>query len=222
MAKNDKAPAVETPAVDFDISQYLPEGWSEKDLVKTGGLPPIYNLDLAFAKKWPAVAGWIHKFEILPIKDDPKPRITIAVSEIVKPTHGTRGPRRSQEFVDVAAGETINVPMTGNLKVNRELLMAIQDVENIYFGVFFVADQKYVNDKGNAMWVFDCRIAFDKKKPRSGRYMLTPAYVHAIARGDLALLAKGELPQTRDGSSFDPVTGEVYEQGRALPVGATA
>ena len=194
---------------DEDLLQYLPEGMDLKDLHKTGGLTPTYSPKHALDGAFPRVAGYIDRIMVLPTmaqgKDDEFTPVMILLRELVKPTKATVGRDDDRQVVDVEAGKDILIPLTGNLKNNKELINALADQSKVYFCVAKVVGQQKVNNQPSKMWVWDLRIC-DKSqaKPREGIYALPAANAQ-------------QLGVTATGASFDLQTGEVV---KSAPAGA--
>jgi hypothetical protein len=200
----------------FDFSAFMPEGWKADDLRAIGGLTPIYAPEAALEEKFPPVAGWLDRIELLPEVTQGKDKATGQVRTYVPimirvqttaPTKGIMGKGDALQIVDVAAGDDILVPVTGNLRANKVLLGAVPGArprrelppavapDKVYFAILRVTGQQTVEN--GDMWVWDTRL-HPKTIERSGRY--------ALPEGPL-----GELPQTASGHHYDPKTGEIKE-----------
>ena len=195
--KNQIAPH----AGDIDFSKFLPEGMDVGDLYKTGGLTPIMNPELAF-EKGAVVAGYIDRIQVLPLQragtaDEWQP-LMILVRELTAPVACmAKDPKGDDTEVIVEKGKECLVPVTGNLKTNRELLTALMDRTQAHFAIFRVVGTMDVG-RASPMWSFDIRL-HPKTKQRVGAYALP-------SQDDPSRL----FSKTKDGTGFvDNATGEV-------------
>lgn len=210
MAKNDKAMgnAGEVGSERFDYSQYLPEGLDAKGLRATGGLTPIYAPDDALEKGFPPACGYLDRIEVLPFvnqgkeKDgSPKGFYPMMVRVCcTRPTKGVVGKGENRKSVDIAVGEDVLIPITGNLKTNKTLLASSTDPKVHFFGIFRVTGTLKVNNQPSDMYTWDVMI-HEKSKIREGRY--------ALPQSESAM---NHLAETSTGEVYNTKTGEVVER----------
>jgi len=172
MAKNDKTKATAADTNDFDFAAFMPEGYDAGDLRVIGGLTPIYSPEDAFEGGFPPVVGLMDRIEILPEVKVGKemfiPRcIRVQCLTATKATTGKKGERKS---VDIAAGEDVLIPITGNLSNNKTLLAACVDAKHVYLVVARVRGQVDVGQI-SPMWDWDVRL-HPKSQERKGRFLL--------------------------------------------------
>lgn len=220
MAKNKNSTTQNAPVnLDHILADLLPKEVAEA-MVKTGGLTPLFLPQLALEKKL-VVIGTFHKLEMLPDFADGKKSLALKICDLEYDTIGTTGDKTKREEVPIAKGGTILVPLTGNLKSNRELVEIITDVEHVYKFACSVTGTMPMKGK-NDMYVFDVRISLPAPQPRQGKYMLPVSYARAIASGDVMRAINGESgeEETADGTAYNPATGEVVGQPKRMNASA--
>lgn len=197
-AKTQTAPNADK----FDYSAYLPEGVELTDVYKTGGLTPIFSPEQAFTEEL-VVAGWIDRIFSLPTqrenKEDEYTPYMIMLREIHTDTMGTQKDTQGNNApIEVKKGKDILIPITGNLKTNRELITAVMDPTQSHFGIFRVVGTMKL-DQPTPMWVWDCRLV-TKTRPRAGVFaapgILDPTRLFA---------------KNKEGQTFNTDTGEVID-----------
>jgi hypothetical protein len=139
---------------DFDISKFLPEGFSNEEFVTIGGLRPIVTPAIQFEKQSIVVGlllGWV-----------PMPPRPSDGSEwdaiLVKLTGPTLALAAGEETIEAKAGETVLIPVGGNLGNNHELYAASCDPKNVHLAIFAVTGQIKVNNQPSKMWSYDVKL----------------------------------------------------------------
>lgn len=222
----------------IDLAALAPEGFEVADAYRTGLLTPLYLPRFALEHKFPVSAGWLDRIHIMPTQtrstgsskrkdeaDEEWTPFNLIVRDLRVPTKGIRrnemGLLTEKSIVDVAVGDKILLPITGQVTVNQDLQDALRDVDHVYWVTFSVPGTKQVNNL-NAMYDWDIRFLVDGKKNkikkrREGEFTLDKWYVDAMMRGDfIASISEGTLVGslgarglTADGQPYDPTTGEI-------------
>jgi hypothetical protein len=221
-----------------DLSAFMPQGYSADDLRIIGGLTPIYAPEAVAEGRFPPCAGFLDRIEVLP---DVVQKARIYVPVMIRvvashPTKGILGKKETLEIVDVAEGEEILVPITGNLRTNKVLLGSVpggRSIEGLTEAqikaitlppkqqgcglvaippmdvnkVFFAVFQVLgQKDVGQPSEMWEWEVALHPITQDRRTFM----------KGRFALpegpITKGELPQTASGHPYNPQTGEVYER----------
>lgn len=169
MAKEDKSKA-SIPSTQPDLSKYMPEGYSQAELQKVGGLTPIVPAELLHDRE-AIVAGWIVALLEMP------PRESMSRKGEKEPWHALlielTGPcpaQSGQTVVERVKGDMVVVPVGGSLKNNRDLLRAATDTKNVYFGTLRVVGS-IDTGKPTEMWDYEVQV-HPKPKERTGIYAL--------------------------------------------------
>jgi len=193
MAKDTKNTAADAA---FDISKYLPEGWSEKDFKTIGGFRMMVTPQVSYENRAP-VFGVIMGIQVMPPRESlnkkgEKEDWACVLVELRAPTIATKSGTRDN--TEVPIGTDILIPMNGSLNNNHDLIKAAQDPAHVYIGLFTVTGQV---DTGmpTPMWEYEVKVAMSKPLKRDGRYAL----LHR--QQPKGLLTTGE--------SFNAQTGEV-------------
>jgi hypothetical protein len=191
---------------DFDWSAFIPKEHKATDLRAIGGLTPIYVPEEALGQKFPPVYGKMDRIEYLPTqrvgqKDEWTPAV-IRVNCLV-PTKAMAGTKEDRVLVDVAAGEDVLIPITGNLKNNKTLLISAVDAGFVHIAGFRVKGQKDIGRAaGQEMWDWEVMLLTNPApEARAGRFLLA----QTVTVGPSALL------QTSSGVPYDGKTGEVQQ-----------
>lgn len=249
MATDDKKkmPAA-IPAV--NLADLAPAGYEDQvaDAHRTGLLTPLYLPKFAALKSpegvaregFPMVLGWLDRVHVMPEQsrgkddDDAWVPFNLLVRDLKMPTKGIRrneiGELTEKSIVPVAAGGKILIPISGQLKVNQDILDCLLDIDYCYWIVVQCIGYRKVDPRKNAMADWEVSFLRDSKKQilkkkREGEFLLPDYYKVAIQNGDFAAsIAVGELVGslgengvTSSGERFDTKTGE------ALPaLGASA
>jgi hypothetical protein len=187
---------------DFDITQYLPAGADPSKIKVTGGLTPIYRPEDAYNQKWPPVIGdmkCVEKLDAITDFDSFMIRVVC-----VAPTKGIS----ADEPVDVPVGSEVLVPVSGNLRSNREILAAATNGTSYYRAGFKVTGQKEMGKGRSDMWVVKAKL-IDVPMPRLGTSFELPD------------VARPLVGTTGDGKTvFDLRTGEVLPVSQAHKLSA--
>ena len=232
------------PAGGIDLAALAPEGYDVADVYRTGLLTPLFLPKFALEHKFPRSAGWLDRIHIMPTQtrqtgssrrkdeeDEEWVPFNLIVRDLKVPTKGVRrnemGLLTEKSIVDVAAGEKILLPITGQVTVNQDLQDALRDVDHVYWLAFSVVGTRKVNNL-NAMYDWDISFMLDAKKnkikkKRTEEFKLEDWYVQAMNRGDfIASIGEGALigslsqrGLTADGQPYDPSTGEMPHQAAA-------
>ena len=211
MAKSKTDQPVVAPKNEFDLSKLigsLGEGWSSDDFVETGGLTPLYIPEFALEEKWPPVVGRILCFETLKEQKRPNNQVwtPLCIRVIVEaPTFAVMGTKEAREKKPIAKGETILVPIGGNLKTNTRLLAAALDGARIHKVAMYVETTVALDGGRNDMWKWKV-MQSNVTEPRStkGEWMLPP-----ITDVVASLLGLSGVQQLPNGDTYDPKTGEI-------------
>lgn len=189
---------------DFDWSKYVADGYAVDELRIIGGLTPIYVPEEALSQGFPPVFGKMDRIEFLPTqrqgqKDEWTPRMIRVVA--LMPTKAMGGTGDDRHLVDIAVGDDVLIPVTGNLSNNKTLLIAAAHEDLVFVAGFRVKGQKEIG-RPSEMWDWDVRL-HPKTERRAGRFMLP--------QGEK--VTRTELPATTaSGTAYDPRTGEVKDQ----------
>ena len=229
--------ATNTAPGGVDLATLAPEGYEVADAMRTGLLTPLYLPRFALQHKFPVSAGWLDRIHIMPTQvrasggrrkdeaDEEWTPFNLVVRDLKVPTKGVRrnemGLLTEKSIVDVAAGEKVLLPITGQMSVNQDLFDALRDTDHVYWITFSVPETRKVNNL-NEMYVWDIQFLLDGKKnkikkKRDGEFSLADWYVAAMKRGDFvasitegALVGSlGEGAKTASGATYDPATGEI-------------
>lgn len=201
MAADNKKTENTAPA--FDLAKFL-EGTdlgSAGDFRVVEGLVPAYVPEVAFEAKWEPVVGRIIRVNMLPTlhagtdKEYTPLAFEVLLSKPNKAIIGKEGAGR--RIVDVKAGETLQVFISGNLQTKRDLLKAALDPDNIWPVVMRVTGREKVNDMPSKMWVWETLLGA-KSIARPGQFKLLPQDINLR---DLPAIVKGEVPQLGDASA---------------------
>ena len=254
MADNKKAAGGVAGAP--DIMNLVPEGYENQvaDAYQTGLLTALYlpkfaalkNEDGSAREGFPDVAGWFDRVHLMPEqtrttgsskrRDDDESWVpfNLLVRDLKQATKGVRrneiGPLTNKSIVEVAQGDKILVPITGQITVNQDLQDALLDLDHVYWTIVRCAGFKKVNSL-NAMadWqIFFLRDAKKNKikRKRDGEYSLPDWYKHAVMNGDLVgSFQSGELIGSlaegaevlANGERADTRTGEISPGGVPAP-----
>lgn len=201
-----KKDIVTAPQNEFTIdwNAILPQGVSKEDLRKTGALTPIYSPGEAFAGKWKAIMVYLVGIETLPTQNVGTPfEFTPQMIRAVLRTagKGMQGVGESKAAVDLVPGDDILIPITGSLKVNREIMLAATDPVRLFTAGFAVIRQEKVNEAPSPMWVWEAPIV-GQFEERKGRYLQMGQPVQILGK-------------TGDGTVYNKSTGEVGSAGGA-------
>lgn len=188
------------------LGAYLPEGNTEKDIVVTGQLPPMYlgkeHLERAKAlnltlEQIPLLVGLINRVEVLPVQerknsDDFCP-FSLVIANLKAPCLGFRGNMEKRVEVQVEEGGTMLFTITGQKTVDREIHAAIRDVEHVYLFAGRPIGTEKVNDQPSPMVRWHTEVVkvkksngeYLKRSELGAQFMLDPTYVLLVANGDM-------------------------------------
>lgn len=214
MADDKKAAKAVTKSILDDIKALAPEGFEGQvdSTLRSGQLTPLYLPKFAVEHNFPVVMGWLEKVHIMPTQIRGTARrgeeaeefvpFNLMVRDLKAPTKGVRrtkmGELGPEDICDVAAGERILLPITGQLRVDQDLQQVIRDVANVYWIVARVAGFKKVNNMSpmadwEIIWLRDQKKQMIKKA-RTTEYALPLHYIQSVASGELIVsVTKGEL-----------------------------
>jgi hypothetical protein len=211
MAKdNDKVKAAAGNAADWLSDLFGQDG---ADFVKTGELTPMYTPEGAFENKWPAVGGKLDRVIFLPKimqTDGIFEPVNLLIDDLVAATKGMKGAKQLRTECDVAKGGRILIPVTGQLRVNRELIVAALDPDYVYRCAFRVTGREKVNNQPSKMFTWDVYVDFKNRTPRKGTPYALPQ--HAIYDQQERQFVQ-VAPGGNNGVPYDPETGEIIERG---------
>ena len=182
------------------LGNYLPEGFSEKDIVVTGELPPQYlgkqHLERARAlnlsiDQIPPLVGLYDRVEVLPIQERDKGQdfcpYSLLIRDVKNPVIGFRGKEEKRVEVSVDVGGKILLPVTGAVGVNREIMDMVRDLDGTYLvGARPIGEEK-VNDQPSKMikWRIEVVKLKTSRAELGGQWALPAWYVLLIATGDM-------------------------------------
>ncbi len=162
MASSKNKPTTDTATPEFDLSAFLPEGFSADDFKSVGGLRPICQPDLM--QQFP-VGGYI-----IGLLDMPKRKDGSDWQALLIELTGATKAKAGVEIVNIEKGKEVLVPLNGNLRNNPELLNAAVDPVNVYIGFLHCKGEVDVG-KPSAMWDFEVKI-HSKTIKRTGKFLL--------------------------------------------------
>lgn len=216
MAANKNAAPAQNGA-EFDWLKYVPQEYQgfTSQLEITGGLIPMWlpntSLDIAEEKDVPVV-GFLDRLVYLPtierkngdIFEPLMAQVELAADFPYARTRNDGG----YTTVKKKAGELIYIPMSGNLKNNKDVMYALQNPEGATFMMMRVKGRQKT-DQPTPMTVIETVMIFDngrpKTKPRTGRLAL-PFTVNLTLDGN-----KDGIAQLPSGAVVNAKTGEVQE-----------
>lgn len=187
-------------AADFDLSQYL-EGTDlggKDDFREVLGLVPAYIPQVAFRSdpKWQPVVGRLLRVNKLPEQNAGTKQAHVPLAyEILlsKPNRGVIGKEGAgRKIIEVKAGETLQVFISGNLRTKRDILTAALDPDNLWPIVMMIEGQEKVNNL-TEMWVWKTMLG-GKSIPRPSQFRLLG---QGITQKDVATIVEGELDELR-------------------------
>lgn len=198
MAKNNKQQEeIQNPPFTVDWTKLAP-GITEADIRKTGQLTAMYLPAEALTKKWPPIVVDLVGIETwATVVKNGKPWTPRQLRGVlVTPAKAIGGTGDAAQEVDLKPGDDILIPITGNLSVNKEILLAAAHEKLLFRAGFAVTGMQ--ETKNGDMHVWEAPI-LGKPQQRSGRF--------------LQIGQPTELPQmngkTSDGTVYDKATGEV-------------
>jgi hypothetical protein len=195
----------------FDWSKFVPADVNVADATAIGGLTPIYAPDVAFKNGWDPVVGYPVRTQFLPEQVQGSKTFNPWMIHFVlhNPNKGVVGKRRDgRTEVDVGEGESLFVPLSGNLSNNDMLLLLANDPKNVSLIGLRIKGQKQVNDQPSPMWEYEV-IDFHKTLPRSDRQAMIlqmPDDNAPEGAVDPAQLTDG---RTANGTAYSRQTGEI-------------
>lgn len=152
------------------VQNYMPEGYSDADFSEVGLLTPMYKPKNAYTEKWGPVFGWATHVQFLPKQVQKNAKtgeeedwIPLGLNVVLcAPNKGVLGKKGAERVVDVAPGENLLVPLTGQLLYKKELMIAAFDVQRIWLARITVTGQQ-TSEYPSDMWTWKTELA---KKPR--------------------------------------------------------
>ena len=212
-----KTTTTQAASEEFDWSTFLPEGMKASDFVEVkGDLTPIYTAEEASTHGFPPLIGKMDRIEALPPQGKGKNEWIPWMIRVVAsaPTKAMGGTGDDREPVDVKIGDDVYLPIGGNMKIKRQLLLAALDTEKVFTVAARVSGSLDVGQPSE-MWVWQTLIG--KPETRTGRFAIPQQFgIEAVSRKKLDA---GGVPADATGEVLDasgkPVKSIVNNQARA-------
>lgn len=198
MAKNDTNIQPDYVPSGFDMT-----GFDEKDLREVGSFTPMYKPKNAYEGKYAPVKGWLACCEPLPKiegKNESDPdRVPLTAHVVLhKPNKGILGPRGEERIVELKAGESILVPIGGNLLFNKPFISALFDPLHAWYVVMSVVGTR-PSDYPSDTWVWKVELSprkFERSKTNEPRFVMAQTALTPEVFADLPEKTRKQLPST--------------------------
>lgn len=223
------------------VQNYMPEGYSDADFSEVGLLTPMYKPKNAFAEKWGPVFGWATHVQFLPKQVQKNAKtgeeedwIPLGLNVVLcAPNKGVLGKKGAERIVEVAPGENLLVPLTGQLLYKKELMIAAFDAQRIWLARITVTGQQ-PSEYPSDMWTWKTELA---KKPRLRKDDPTLSMIETTIPPELIGQLPPKVKKALPSSAYphaaqvpiigQTASGEVYDadgvvRDRIIPASATA
>lgn len=218
MAKpNAKATTQAAPEAEFDWSKFMPQGMSAADFVEVkGDLTPIYTAEEATTLGFPPLIGKADRIECLPMQGKGANQWVPWMIRVVAsaPTKAMGGTGDEREPVDINVGDDVYLPIGGNMKVKKQLLLAAINPEKVFTIAVRVAGSRDIG-QASEMWVWETLLG--KSETRTGRFAIPQQFtLEAISTSkQIGAGGIGDVNQEVLDANGKPVKSVVGNQARA-------